>query len=105
MDSFVCAADCLDIDNVSVTMMYGAFAENTPQRKTSKENEARKQIEIQSVCNWDKDRKKVLEALCRRLSQNNMSRRFFIGPYRIHPVAKICMRKPSGSLITYRVGL
>lgn len=78
-------------------------AEKTSPGNTSNETEARKQIEIQSGCQWDKDRKKVLEALCRRMNQNRLSQCFCIGPYRIRPVAKIFMRKPSGSLVTYRV--
>ncbi|XP_031722107.1 MAX gene-associated protein isoform X2 [Anarrhichthys ocellatus] len=67
------------------------------------EKEAKKQIEIQSACKWVKDRKMVLEALCQRMNQNRLSRRFWVGPYRIHPVAKIFMKKPSGSFVTYRL--
>lgn len=80
-------------------------AEKDFQGTTSSETEARKQIEIQSACQWDKDHKMVLEALYRRMNQNRLSRRFCIGPYHIRPVAKIFMRKPSGSIVTYRVGL
>ncbi|KAM7368132.1 hypothetical protein PAMP_014379 [Pampus punctatissimus] len=69
----------------------------------SNEAQARKQIEIQSACQWDKDRKTVLEALCRRMNENRLSRRFHIGPYHIRPVTKIFMQKPSGSIVTYRV--
>ncbi|KAI3363786.1 hypothetical protein L3Q82_001394 [Scortum barcoo] len=78
-------------------------SEKTSQGTTSDEIGARKQIEIQSACQWGKDRKMVLEALCRRMNQNRLSRRFCIGPYCIRPVAKIFMRKPSGSIVTYRV--
>ncbi|XP_039980782.1 MAX gene-associated protein isoform X2 [Xiphias gladius] len=78
-------------------------AEKTCQESTASETEARKQIQIQSACQWDKDHKMVLEALCRRMNQNRLSKRFCIGPYRICPVAKIFMRKPSGSIVTYRV--
>ncbi|KAM8726589.1 MAX gene-associated protein isoform 2-T3 [Acanthopagrus schlegelii] len=78
-------------------------AEKASYGAASVEADARKQIEIQSACQWSKDRKRVLETLCRRMSQNRLSHRFSIGPYRIRPVAKISMRKPSGSLITYRV--
>ncbi|XP_076612472.1 uncharacterized protein LOC143336289 [Chaetodon auriga] len=78
-------------------------AGQTSQGSTSGETEARKQIEIQSACQWNKDRKKVLETLCRRMNQNKLSRRFCIGPYRIRPVAKIFMKKPSGSIVTYRL--
>lgn len=67
--------------------------------------EARKQIEIQSGCHWRKDRKKVLEELCRRMTQNNIPQSFVIEPYQIHLIAKILMQKPSGSVIKYRVGL
>ncbi|XP_070705705.1 uncharacterized protein magl [Pempheris klunzingeri] len=73
------------------------------QEATSNDTETRKQIEIQSVCQWNKDHQMVLEALCQRMNQNRLSRRFSVGPYRIRPVAKIVMRKPSGSIITYRV--
>ncbi|TNN40165.1 MAX gene-associated protein [Liparis tanakae] len=73
------------------------------ERTTSGEKEAKKQIEIQSACQWVKDRKMVLEALCQRMNQNRLSRRFGIGPYRVRPIAKIFMRKPSGSIVTYRL--
>ncbi|XP_040920857.1 MAX gene-associated protein isoform X2 [Toxotes jaculatrix] len=78
-------------------------AEKTCQESTASETEARKQIQIQSACQWDKDHKMVLEALCQRMNQNRLSQRFSIGPYRICPVAKIFMQKPSGSIVTYRV--
>nr|XP_046229084.1 MAX gene-associated protein [Scatophagus argus]XP_046229085.1 MAX gene-associated protein [Scatophagus argus] len=77
--------------------------EKTSQGTTSNETDVRKQIEIQSACQWDKDCNKVVEALCQRMNQNRLSQRFYIGPYCIHPVAKISIRKPSGSLLTYRV--
>ncbi|XP_068565092.1 uncharacterized protein magl [Cebidichthys violaceus] len=70
---------------------------------SSGEKEAKKQIEIQSACKWVKDRKMVLEALCQRMNQNKLSRRFWVGPYHIHPVTKIFMKKPSGSFVTYRL--
>ncbi|XP_023285958.1 MAX gene-associated protein-like [Seriola lalandi dorsalis] len=73
------------------------------QESTASETEARKQIQIQSACHWDKDHKMVLEALCRRMNRNRLCQRFYIGPYRIFPVAKIFMQKPSGSIVTYRV--
>ncbi|XP_077949715.1 MAX gene-associated protein isoform X2 [Gasterosteus aculeatus] len=69
----------------------------------SGEKEAKKQIEIQSACQWMKDRQMVLEALCQRMNHNRLSRRFWVGPYRVRPVAKIFMRKPSGSIVTYRL--
>ncbi|XP_034756130.1 MAX gene-associated protein [Etheostoma cragini] len=79
----------------------------TAVRKTAKwtndEKDAKKQIEIQSACQWAKDREMVLEALCLRMNQNRLSRRFWVGPYCIRPVARIFMRKPSGSIVTYRV--
>lgn len=84
-----------------LTMMHFCPLAENASSKTA----VRKQVEIQSVCQWKQDRKKVLEALCRRMNQNKLTRRFYIGPYRIHPVTKIFMRKPSGSLLTYRVGL
>ncbi|XP_029984833.1 MAX gene-associated protein isoform X2 [Sphaeramia orbicularis] len=70
---------------------------------SAKEKKARKLIEIQSVCQWSSDRKMVLEALCERMNQNKLSRRFSVGPYRIRPVAKIIMQKPSGNMVTYRI--
>ncbi|CAK6962645.1 MAX gene-associated protein [Scomber scombrus] len=72
-------------------------------KSASNETQARKQIEIQSACQWDKDRKMVLEALCRRMNQNRLSQRFYIGPYHIRLITKIFMQKPSGSIVTYRV--
>lgn len=103
LDDIFNMPDCLIL--MTLHDLLCPLAEKTSQGNTSNETEARKQIEIQSACQWDKDRKKVLEALCRRMNQNRLSQRFFIGPYRIRPVAKIFMRKPSGSLITYRVSL
>ncbi|XP_054872081.1 uncharacterized protein magl isoform X2 [Amphiprion ocellaris] len=83
----------------------GTPAEKTSQEtsNTSGESEAKKQIQIQSACQWKKDRTMVLEALCERMNQNQLSQRFYIGPYCISPVAKIFMKKPSGSIVTYRV--
>uniref|UniRef100_A0A8C9ZJ68 BHLH domain-containing protein n=2 Tax=Sander lucioperca TaxID=283035 RepID=A0A8C9ZJ68_SANLU len=78
-------------------------AEKASQGTTNDEKDAKKQIEIQSACQWAKDREMVLEALCRRMNQNRLSRRFWVGPYCIRPVARIFMRKPSGSIVTYRV--
>lgn len=72
---------------------------------TSNEMEARKQIEIQSACQWYKDHKMVVEGLYQRMNQNKLSQRFFIGPYLISPVDKVFIRKPSGSIVTYRVGI
>lgn len=80
-------------------------AEKTSQETTASEADAKKQIQIQSACQWDTDHKMVLEALCQRMNQNRLSRRFRVGPYLICPVAKIFMKKPSGSLVTYRVSL
>ncbi|XP_035851241.1 MAX gene-associated protein isoform X2 [Sander lucioperca] len=77
--------------------------EKASQGTTNDEKDAKKQIEIQSACQWAKDREMVLEALCRRMNQNRLSRRFWVGPYCIRPVARIFMRKPSGSIVTYRV--
>ncbi|KAF7656799.1 hypothetical protein LDENG_00035930 [Lucifuga dentata] len=71
--------------------------------KQSVKTELRKQIEIQSACQWDKDSKMVLKALCIRMNQNRLSHRFSVGPYVICPLSKICVRKPSGSTVTYRV--
>ncbi|KAK2890338.1 MAX gene-associated protein isoform X2 [Channa argus] len=79
------------------------MGKNTSQEFTTSESEARKQIQIQSGCEWGKDRKMVLDALCRRLNQNTLSQHFYVGPYSIRPFTKIFMRKPSGSLVTYRV--
>ncbi|XP_008283703.1 MAX gene-associated protein, partial [Stegastes partitus] len=77
-------------------------AEKPSQETTAGESEAKKQIQIQSACQWKKDRTMVLEALCERMNQNRLSQRFYVGPYCISPVTKIFMRKPSGSLVTYR---
>ncbi|XP_077366712.1 MAX gene-associated protein isoform X2 [Festucalex cinctus] len=68
-----------------------------------KEKVIKKQIEIQSVCSWEKDRELILETLCKRLKQDKLSEPFNIGPYLIHPVTKIFIQKPSGSSLTYRV--
>lgn len=70
---------------------------------SAKEKNARKLIEIQSACQWSSDRKMVLEALYEHMNQNKLSRRFSVGPYRIRPVAKIIMQKPSGNMVTYRI--
>lgn len=78
-------------------------AEKPSQLTAFDEKEARKQIEIQSGCQWKKDRKKVLEELCRRMSQNNIPQSFAIEPYQIQMITKIVMQKPSGSVVKYRV--
>ncbi|XP_028253501.1 MAX gene-associated protein [Parambassis ranga] len=89
-------------------------AEKTPQettssdpqdktKTTSSDPQAKTKIEIQSGCQWKKDHKMVLEALCQRLKENRLTRRFYVGPYCVSPVARIFMRKSSGSTITYRV--
>ncbi|XP_041814517.1 uncharacterized protein magl isoform X2 [Chelmon rostratus] len=85
------------------TLLPVKKAGQTSQGSTSSETGARKQMEIQSACHWSMDRKKVVEALCRRMSQDRMPQRFRIGLYHIRLVAKIFMRKPSGSVVTYRV--
>lgn len=91
--------------DIDICASFCPPAENVPLGISSEERAARKQIEIQSLCPWKTDRKRVLEALLRRLKHDRLSKRFYIGPYRIRPVAKIFMKKPSGSLVTYRVGL
>ncbi|XP_068197812.1 MAX gene-associated protein [Antennarius striatus] len=73
------------------------------QATTVSETQVRKQIEIQSTCQWSKDRKKIQDTLGRRLNQDRLDRRFCIGPYCINPLAKIVMKKPSDSVITYRI--
>ncbi|CAJ1077414.1 MAX gene-associated protein [Xyrichtys novacula] len=78
-------------------------AEKTSQGSTSSEPDAKMTIEIQSACKWEKDQNVVLEALYRRMTQNRMSRRFWVGPYRIRPLARISLQKPSGSVVTYRI--
>lgn len=80
--------------------LQGKTAEGTE----SKGAKVRRQIEIQSVCEWDLDRKRVIETLCRRMSQGKLTQLFRIGPYLVRPLAKISIEKPSGSVITYRVG-
>lgn len=79
------------------------FCAEKPQLTAFDEKEARKQIEIQSGCQWRKDHKKVLEELVRRMNQNNIPQSFAIGPYQICLITKIIMQKPSGSVIKYRV--
>nr|XP_020459361.1 MAX gene-associated protein-like isoform X1 [Monopterus albus]XP_020459362.1 MAX gene-associated protein-like isoform X1 [Monopterus albus]XP_020459363.1 MAX gene-associated protein-like isoform X1 [Monopterus albus]XP_020459365.1 MAX gene-associated protein-like isoform X1 [Monopterus albus]XP_020459366.1 MAX gene-associated protein-like isoform X1 [Monopterus albus]XP_020459367.1 MAX gene-associated protein-like isoform X1 [Monopterus albus] len=73
------------------------------QESAASETKVRKQVQIQSACEWGKNRKMVLETLCRRMNQNKLSQSFYVGPYHIRPVAKIFMRKPSGSMVIYRV--
>ncbi|KAM4633750.1 MAX gene-associated protein [Polymixia lowei] len=69
----------------------------------SKEPKPSKQMEIQSDCRWDMDRKMVLGALCRHMEQNSLSLPFSIGPYFIRLVSKISSRKASGPTVTYQV--
>ncbi|XP_035990080.1 uncharacterized protein magl isoform X2 [Fundulus heteroclitus] len=64
---------------------------------------ARKQIEIQSMCQWKTDSKMVLEGLWERMNQNQLHLRFYVGPYCICPVARVILKKPSGNLIIYRL--
>ncbi|XP_060947666.1 MAX gene-associated protein isoform X2 [Limanda limanda] len=67
------------------------------------ENERKKQIQIQSSCQWKKDHKMVLGALCRRMSEQRLSQSFRIGPYLISPLTKISMPTDSGPNVIYRV--
>lgn len=60
-------------------------------------------IEIQSVCQWADDRKQILEALCTNMNRNKLCESFSVGKYRVRPVAKIIMQKPTGTVTTYRV--
>ncbi|KAM4529041.1 uncharacterized protein mgab [Fundulus diaphanus] len=64
---------------------------------------ARKQIEIQSMCQWKMDSKMVLEGLWERMNQNRLHLRFYVGPYCICPVARVILKKPSGNLVIYRL--
>ncbi|XP_037837560.1 uncharacterized protein magl isoform X2 [Kryptolebias marmoratus] len=70
---------------------------------SSNDNGSRRQIHIHSLCQWRKDRKKVLEGLCERMNQDRLHQRFYIGPYCVSPVAKVTLQKPSGSVVIYRV--
>ncbi|XP_014899610.1 MAX gene-associated protein isoform X1 [Poecilia latipinna] len=63
----------------------------------------KQQIQIQSMCLWKNDRKMVLEGLCDRMNQNRLHQRFYIGPYRVSPLTRVTLRKPSGTIITYRM--
>lgn len=65
----------------------------------------RKQMEIQSLCEWHNDRKRVVESLTRRMFQDKLPRRFPLGPYRVCLVSKTFLKKPSGSTLIYKVGL
>ncbi|XP_047430369.1 MAX gene-associated protein [Mugil cephalus] len=87
----------------STTLTVKKPANMTSQENTSIEAQARKQVQIQSECQWMKDRTMILKALCQRMNDNRLSRRFYMGPYCINPVDKIFMQKPSGSIVTYRV--
>nr|XP_015803623.2 MAX gene-associated protein isoform X2 [Nothobranchius furzeri] len=79
-------------------------AEEKPQQgKTFNETEAKKQIQINSLCEWKKDRRMVLDGLYKRLKQNRLHQQFCVGPYCISPVAKIVLQKPSGSIVTFRI--
>ncbi|XP_076016321.1 MAX gene-associated protein [Genypterus blacodes] len=91
--------------NYHRTILSVRHSEKSPAVAQSSQKEARMQIEIQSACQWQKDHKVVLEALCLRMNQNRLSQRFFIGPYHIRPISKINMRKPSGAVVTYRVNI
>ncbi|XP_069371108.1 MAX gene-associated protein isoform X2 [Paralichthys olivaceus] len=77
--------------------------EKPSQETIAGKKEAKNQIQIQSACQWKQDHKMVLEALCERMNQKRLSKRFRIGPYLICPLTKISMQKPSGSTVTYRV--
>ncbi|XP_027896614.1 MAX gene-associated protein isoform X3 [Xiphophorus couchianus] len=63
----------------------------------------KQQIQIQSMCLWKNDSKMVLEGLCDRMNQNRLHRRFYIGPYCVNPLTRVTLRKPSGTIITYRM--
>nr|XP_057912931.1 uncharacterized protein magl isoform X2 [Doryrhamphus excisus] len=68
-----------------------------------KQGPIKKHIEIQSACCWEKDTQMVLEALCQRMSQNKLFESFAVGPYHIHPIMKIFIKKPSGDVLTYKL--
>ncbi|CAN9507688.1 unnamed protein product [Ophioblennius macclurei] len=82
---------------------HSSGPERPPQRTPVEEMEAKKQIQIQSLCPWQDDRQMILEALCSRMTQNRLCKRFHVGPYCINPIDKISMRKPSGAVISYRI--
>uniref|UniRef100_A0A3P9I4W2 MAX gene-associated protein n=1 Tax=Oryzias latipes TaxID=8090 RepID=A0A3P9I4W2_ORYLA len=93
-------------DGVPLNHHGAAMSTKKEEEKSSREGgeaKARKQIQIQSECEWKNDCQMVLEGLCDRMNQNRLNQPFFIGPYHISPITKILMRKPSGCIITYRI--
>lgn len=105
-DCFALTPGVDDIPNKFIASnFFLPSAEETSNGDLLGETAARKQIEIQSACQWKQDSNMILGALFGRMKQNQLSQRFMVGPYHIHPIAKIFLRKPSGSLIKYRVGL
>ncbi|XP_029966803.1 uncharacterized protein mgab isoform X2 [Salarias fasciatus] len=81
----------------------GRSARPAAAKEANSEKDIKKQIQIQSLCPWQKDRQLILQALISRLSQDRLSNRFHVGSYCINPIDKISMRKPSGTIISYRV--
>ncbi|XP_038141998.1 MAX gene-associated protein isoform X1 [Cyprinodon tularosa] len=75
----------------------------TPLDTTAVGRKVKKQIQIQSLCQWKKDGKMVLKGLCERLNQDRLHQRFCIGPYCVHPVSRLVLKKPNVTLITYRM--
>ncbi|XP_047243375.1 uncharacterized protein magl isoform X2 [Girardinichthys multiradiatus] len=94
---------------VKVVTKPDNIAEVTDQKpvempsQDTKAIKVKKQIQIQSMCQWRMDRKMVLEGLCERMNQNRLHLLFYIGPYCISPVTRVILKTPSVTVITYRM--
>ncbi|XP_054618404.1 uncharacterized protein magl isoform X2 [Dunckerocampus dactyliophorus] len=105
LESFLTCARVRTIDSdppAQLTIEPNGIA-TLSESTASKQVAVKKHIEIQSACCWEKDTQMVLEALCQRMSQNKLSDSFTVGPYHIHPIMRIFIKKPSGAVLTYRV--
>ncbi|CAB1343199.1 unnamed protein product, partial [Coregonus sp. 'balchen'] len=73
------------------------------QAKKPKGPEPTRQLEIQSECNWDQHRKRVLGVLCQRMTQNSLSEPFNIGRYHVRLLSNTHTCKAEGTIIIFKV--
>ncbi|XP_045067114.1 MAX gene-associated protein-like [Coregonus clupeaformis] len=73
------------------------------QAKKPKGSEPTRQLEIQSECNWDQHRKRVLGVLCQRMTQNSLSEPFNIGRYHVRLLSNTHTCKAEGTIIIFKV--
>ncbi|KAM9355013.1 uncharacterized protein mgab [Pholidichthys leucotaenia] len=78
-------------------------AEKSSQETESAESKIKRQIQIESACNWENDHKMILGALCQHITKDQPSECFTIGSYCISPISRIMIQKQNGSELIYKV--